>query len=132
MKPVEPGSPEWQERVEEFLAEEAKQPEKLWYISFADDDRGGFLGACCVVAQGMIGAVRLTHALGINPGGQVLAIQWDESIAGPCPYPPNVLMTAEDVKRYDPTARTIREHEEETGKTIEIPADHFVEPGSVV
>lgn len=123
--PVEPGSAEWKERVAEFLAAESTQSETLWYISFADDDAGGFLGACCVMARGMIGAVRRAHSLGINPGGQVLAIEWDDSIAGPCPYPMDVLMDSETIKRYDPSAQTIREFEEESGTTVELPKCSF-------
>jgi hypothetical protein len=40
-----------------------------WYLSFADET--GFLGACIVPAEDMIGAVTMAHVLGCNPGGEV-------------------------------------------------------------
>lgn len=66
-----PGSPEWHERVEKLLAEEAKQPLGWWYLSFAEP--GKFLGAAFIQARGMTLAIRRAHSLGINPGGEVAA-----------------------------------------------------------
>lgn len=45
-----------------------------WWLSFADGDRPvgtQFLGACIVDASDFLIAVAKTHALGINPGGEV-------------------------------------------------------------
>lgn len=45
-----------------------------WWLSFADPDRPTgqqFLGACIVRAVDEISAVKVAHALGINPGGEV-------------------------------------------------------------
>lgn len=47
---------------------------QLWWLSFADGARPQgqqFLGVAIVPADDMIAAVRLTHRLGINPGGEV-------------------------------------------------------------
>lgn len=43
---------------------------KLWWLSFAGPDR--FLGACMVYAFTFFEAVKVAHALGINPRGEVL------------------------------------------------------------
>jgi hypothetical protein len=53
-----------------------------WWLSFADDD--GFRGVCIVEAMDMIAAVKLTHALGINPGGEVRGAPFPDR-AGPPP-----------------------------------------------
>jgi hypothetical protein len=52
-----------------LLAEEATQPEQLYYLSFADP--GEFLGGCVVMARGIATAIDRTYELGINPGGSV-------------------------------------------------------------
>lgn len=47
----------------------------LFYLSFADPGRrrdAQFLGAAIVRAQTMPEAVKAAHALGINPGGEVV------------------------------------------------------------
>lgn len=46
-----------------------------WWLSFCDAHlpKGTqFLGVAIVFAHDMVGAVKVAHALGINPGGQVL------------------------------------------------------------
>ncbi len=67
---IKPGSPEWHRRVEALLIEEARQPMGLWYLSFAEP--GKFNGGVFVEARGHTSALRESHRLGINPGGQVL------------------------------------------------------------
>jgi len=67
----EPGSPEWQEHLATIVAEEAHQPEALWYLSFAAEE--GFRGVVIVRARGMTFALMRAKELGINPGGQVLS-----------------------------------------------------------
>lgn len=44
-----------------------------WYLSFAGET--GSLGACVVDAPGFMEAVLATHALGINPGGEVAGFE---------------------------------------------------------
>ena len=46
---------------------------KWFYLSFASED--SFLGACVVRAESVAGAITKSHLLGINPGGEVLAIE---------------------------------------------------------
>lgn len=49
-------------------------PVKTWWLSFADPLRPKgqqFLGVAIVDAIGFIEAVKVTHLLGINPGGEV-------------------------------------------------------------
>ncbi len=46
----------------------------MWWLSFCDDRKpkgAQFLGLCIVEAVDEITAVKITHALGINPGGEV-------------------------------------------------------------
>lgn len=46
-----------------------------WYwLSFSDDGPAGFLGAAVVRGRDIISAVREARRLGINPGGEVLAL----------------------------------------------------------
>ena len=59
------------QRKKELLAQEASQPERLMWLSFATETQ--FLGGVYVVAQGFIHAIDKTYQLGINPGGQVRA-----------------------------------------------------------
>lgn len=65
-----PGSPEWKARIARMLADEEGQPMRWWFLSFAAP--GKSLGAVLVEARGPTSALRLTHRLGINPGGQVM------------------------------------------------------------
>ncbi len=67
-----PGSPEWKRKIVRMLAEEAKLPLSGWYMSFAEP--GKFLGGCYLEARGPASALRLSHELGINPGGQVMHV----------------------------------------------------------
>lgn len=55
-----------------------------WYwLSFAEDPPGDFLGGCQVEAFDETGAVVLAHQMEINPGGQVLAVELPERLAAP-------------------------------------------------
>jgi hypothetical protein len=57
-------------RVAELLAEEATQPMRWIYLSFAGTE--GWRGAIIVEAQGITSALILCNTLGINPHGEVL------------------------------------------------------------
>lgn len=46
-----------------------------WYLSFSGDD--GWLGGVVLEAGHAIAAVERSHALGLNPGGQVAIIRCD-------------------------------------------------------
>ncbi len=67
---LKPGSLEWKRKIASMLAEEAKQPLGGYYLSFAEP--GKFLGGVYLEAHGPTSALRLTHELGINPGGEVM------------------------------------------------------------
>lgn len=59
-------------RLGEILLAELRSPVPdtvLWWCSFAGTDR--HLGVAVVAAPGVVHAVRRTHELGINPGGEV-------------------------------------------------------------
>lgn len=77
-----PGTPEWRERKDRLMAAERREPARLFWISFADDDRGGFLGVVITEAQGVGTASEKCWELGINPGGQMAA--WEL----PSDFPP--------------------------------------------
>lgn len=70
-----------------------------YYLSFSDN---GFLGACWVIACGPIHAVKRTHDLDINPGGQVLICKVPKN--GPLPSGDyfNRLLNLEDLKKAMP------------------------------
>lgn len=59
-------------------AEHANPQPGYYWLSFVDPGRGNFLGGCMVEAVGRIDAVRRSHQLGVNPGGEV-------AIIGPVP-----------------------------------------------
>jgi hypothetical protein len=64
---------QFQARKRELIDQERKNPAGWWYLSFADEQPRGFLGAVIVQGQGMITAIDRAHRLRINPGGQVAA-----------------------------------------------------------
>lgn len=69
-----------------------------FYISFADDQRGGFLGACIVSAADHRSAEARSRQLGIHPGGEALIFK----IPGDAvPYPKDALLSSEDMARID-------------------------------
>lgn len=49
----------------------AIKTKSYWWLSFADK---GFMGACIVAADDFLSAVSVSHALKINPGGQVAGV----------------------------------------------------------
>jgi hypothetical protein len=63
-------------RREQLLAEEAKQPETWWWLSFCDET--GFLGGVMTRAPGFATALLKTCRLGINPGGDVRGFAFPE------------------------------------------------------
>ena len=60
-------------RIAKLLKEESAQPQKWWWLSFADET--GFLGAVVTRAHGITTAIMKTHSLGINPGGEVAGFE---------------------------------------------------------
>lgn len=50
----------------------------LFWLSFADDDNGGFLGACIVDATDFLSAVAAAHVLKCNPGGECLGWEFPD------------------------------------------------------
>jgi hypothetical protein len=67
------------EESEQIFAEETKQPNAWWYLSFAEDTgdptTGRWLGACVLFDHGYVHALRQAWRRGINPGGQCLGIK---------------------------------------------------------
>lgn len=91
---------EFGERARDLIRHELQEPERWFWVSFADED--GFRGACIVRAHGLVTATMETHRRGINPGGSVQTM----------PFPPslehlnftewaNILLSKADVDRYD-------------------------------
>lgn len=73
-RPLEPGSPEWEARLDELLMEEAAESPSWWWLSFCDPARPKgeqFLGVAIVRAGGVVSAAAEAGRLGINPGGEV-------------------------------------------------------------
>lgn len=63
---------QFQARMNILLANEERNPVGWWWLSFAGDD--GFRGLVIVAAPGLIHAVQVSRALGINPGGEVQGV----------------------------------------------------------
>lgn len=74
------------DRFDMLVEQEKTAPQHgLWWLSFADPnidpnitdtfpDAPGFLGVCIIAADGPMTALRISHQLAINPGGQVLQV----------------------------------------------------------
>ena len=74
-----------------------------WWCSFADPKRARgeqFLGICIVWAADEISAVKVAHALGINPGGEVAFMDIDEAKAQQLSFqlPMDVFIPRDDAK----------------------------------
>lgn len=73
----------------------------MMYLSFCDLDKPKgtqFLGVCIVDADNIIAAVTLAHILGINPGGEVVGVEFHRPI--PDKYM-NVLMDKDAILAMD-------------------------------
>ena len=88
------------------MTEPAAGDSPLWWISFVDPDKsappgeqvpggGGFLGVVIVAADTFALALAVTHALGVNPGGQATILG---PLAAGCIAPQwrNRLLTADE------------------------------------
>lgn len=68
-------------RIAQVRLAELKRGELgLWWLSFADTERlpeFSFLGVVIVEAYGFGDAVNISHAKGLNPGGEVRGMQVD-------------------------------------------------------
>ena len=77
---------------------------RWWYLSFVDDI---FLGAVVVRASDAIDAIKEAHALKINPGGEVLAMQVeDESGLPPSEFRERLLSKAEVMQIWPDAKRS--------------------------
>ncbi len=79
----------------------------VFYLSFAAES---FLGACVIEADDFLGAVARTHALGINPGGQVLGAKLPPGVAEH-EMQRDRLYSADELREWG--MRSIREWDEE-------------------
>jgi hypothetical protein len=91
---------EFRARAAELLRQELKEPERWWYLSFADP--GKFNGAIIIQAHGMTDALTKINWLGINPGGQVQAIPFRPEVAIPEEKWRNRLLTREELDQIWP------------------------------
>jgi hypothetical protein len=95
-------------RIAALLTLEAADPLRMVYLSFATDEE--FYGAVIIEAHGIGHATMLTHQLGINPGGQVMAVDIPAEMIPSAKYH-NRLLTKEEILEFWPDSKTIREHE---------------------
>lgn len=75
--------------------------EVAWqYLSFANDD--GFLGGCYLKAPGgtPLWAVMKAHALGINPGGEVMHVEVPHDVEIPAEFAERLLIR-EELEGFD-------------------------------
>ena len=75
---------------------------KIWWLSFCDDSlpQGSqFIGVCIVAGKDFLNAVKNTHLLKINPGGEVAGVEIPEKfIHAISPYKNKLLSVAESWK----------------------------------
>jgi hypothetical protein len=97
-RPADLSDAERMRRVTAVLAEEAQHPLCWIFIDFGTQDQ--FYGAVVVRARGVVSATLEAHRLGINPGGEALAMSmpdgWDR------PEYCNRLLTSEEVDVLPP------------------------------
>ena len=60
-----------------LMSQEKTKPKKLLWLSFGDAD--GFRGAVITKERGIMTAIVRTRQLGINPGGEVLCLEMDDT-----------------------------------------------------
>jgi len=102
---------QFKQRRAELLTQEYAEPERWMYLSFADET---FHGAVVIKAHGLTDAITRTHALNINPGGQVFGVDMPDDILASVPETNRQrLLSAEEIKAMWPDAKSIREHEED-------------------
>ena len=77
----------------------------LWYLSFATKTK--FLGAHILEADDLIDAVRRAHAIGANPGGEVMGHGITDEAPRPLDSDIGRLLTREDVDRIDKRAAAL-------------------------
>ncbi len=77
---------------------------KLWWLSFADANKPEgqqFNGAVMVEAHDFIGAVKVAHALGVNPGGECKGAEFPDTLAARVPrFKREKLMDAEEAQAF--------------------------------
>jgi hypothetical protein len=89
---------------------------QIWWLSFASKQRG-FLGVVLIRADSLASAVAKTHALRINPGGEVLGAPMPADQARKVhPSDTGRLLNKRETARYQ-GGKTIREREAE-GQTL--------------
>ena len=99
---------QFRSRTQELLLEEANEPLRWWYLSFADKK---FIGAVVIQARGIISARIGCARLGINPGGQLVAIPIPDECTLPNPLDCNRLLSEDEVRSIWSDAKTLRESE---------------------
>ena len=75
-------------RMEQLMLEAEGYPDRWFWLSFADPSRprgSQFLGVSIVKARTYFEATMRAHALGINPGGEVLGYDYKELWGAPEP-----------------------------------------------
>jgi len=84
----------------QFIIDDNSSGKQWWWLSFADDDKGGFLGAVTVRATCFLDAINVAHLLGINPGGQVRGQDIPDDMTVP-EWARNKLLTKEECAKVD-------------------------------
>lgn len=75
-----------------------------FWLSFADSERPKgtqFLGVVIVDAGSFIEAVRLTHVLGLNPGGEVRGTELPDDAPPVAPRNMRRLLSREEIEWHD-------------------------------
>jgi hypothetical protein len=99
---------EFEARSKQVLDEELQHSLRPFYLSFASPER--FLGGAIVEAHGILSAVTMCNALGINPGGEVMALPVPEDHV-PSPEYFNRLLSKEEVQNLPPAAQEEKENQ---------------------
>lgn len=85
-------------RLASLLAEESVEPDRWWWLSFADGDLpvgSQFLGVAVVRAPGFVWATMEARRRGINPGGEVQGLPFPDEIEPPARFTNRLLSKAE-------------------------------------
>ena len=99
---------EFEARGKEVLGEELQNPIQPFYLSFAGPE--GFRGGAIVAANGILSATMVCNVLGINPGGEVMAVPIPEDRI-PAAEWFNRLLSKTDLQNLTPAAQEEKRHD---------------------
>lgn len=95
----------WKARVAKILAEELERPKRWHYFSFAAEK---FYGGLIIECHGLTDGIMKAHRMGVNPGGEVIAVPVPAGQLPPAKYR-NRLLSKSDILEFAGAVQTLAE-----------------------